>query len=177
MRSSAVGRHLLAAREMDVIQLACEGLSDQQMAERLGIGVETVGSYWRRIFKKLHCGARTEAVAIIVREICLDHWQVTELDSDPSNRDPRLLGVYARNVSRHLPDYMRARRAKSLDRGLAITKSMLGEFDEVFLNSSRLARAEEMGSEPYVPFIRRPGDSCSLLDLDRVVCDLFRATQ
>ncbi|WP_158409149.1 helix-turn-helix domain-containing protein [Fimbriimonas ginsengisoli] len=50
-------------REDQILALAAEGLTDRQMAARLGISAETIASYWRRIFARFDAMSRTEVVA------------------------------------------------------------------------------------------------------------------
>lgn len=58
---------LLTARERDVVQGLVDGLGDKQVAARLGLSAETVRSYVKRIYKKLHVGSRTELVSRAAR--------------------------------------------------------------------------------------------------------------
>jgi DNA-binding NarL/FixJ family response regulator len=58
---------LLTARERDVVQGLVDGLGDKQVAVRLGLSAETVRSYVKRIYKKLHVGSRTELVSRAAR--------------------------------------------------------------------------------------------------------------
>jgi LuxR family maltose regulon positive regulatory protein len=53
----------LSARELDVLRLIAEGLSNKEIAERLYIGVGTVKWYATTIYSKLDVGSRTQAVA------------------------------------------------------------------------------------------------------------------
>jgi len=53
----------LSKRELEVMRLAARGLTDQAIANRLGIGVATVGTYWNRIRSKMGSHSRTELVA------------------------------------------------------------------------------------------------------------------
>ncbi len=50
-------------REIDVLQLIAEGLSNEQLGEKLFISVHTVKVHTRNIYAKLNCHNRTEAVA------------------------------------------------------------------------------------------------------------------
>lgn len=43
----------LTPRESEVLQLLAEGKNTQQIASRLGVGVKTIGTYRRRIMKRL----------------------------------------------------------------------------------------------------------------------------
>jgi non-specific serine/threonine protein kinase len=49
----------LSRREMQVVQLVAEGLSDRQIASRLGISPRTVDNHLRHIFEKVGVSSRT----------------------------------------------------------------------------------------------------------------------
>jgi len=53
----------LSPRELEVLQLIAQGLSNQAISERLFLAVNTVKGHNRRIFEKLAVKRRTEAVA------------------------------------------------------------------------------------------------------------------
>jgi ATP/maltotriose-dependent transcriptional regulator MalT len=53
----------LSPRELEVLRLMAQGLSNQQMCERLFLALDTVKGHNRKIFGKLHVQRRTEAVA------------------------------------------------------------------------------------------------------------------
>lgn len=53
----------LSNREREVLSLARQGLTDQRIAERLGIGAASVRTYVERARKKLGASNRVEAVA------------------------------------------------------------------------------------------------------------------
>ena len=57
----------LSAREMEVLQLVGEGLTNTRIAARLFISESTVRTYLRRLLDKLHLSHRTEAMAYAVR--------------------------------------------------------------------------------------------------------------
>lgn len=52
----------LSGREIDVLALVADGLSNPQIAERLGISAQTVKTYLDRVFAKLGVTDRTAAV-------------------------------------------------------------------------------------------------------------------
>ncbi len=54
---------LLSQRELDVLRLIAEGLSNQEICERLFLALDTVKGHNRRIFNKLQVQRRTEAIA------------------------------------------------------------------------------------------------------------------
>jgi LuxR family maltose regulon positive regulatory protein len=53
----------LSPRELEVLQLIAEGLSNDEIGKRLFLALDTVKGYNRRIYDKLHVQRRTEAVA------------------------------------------------------------------------------------------------------------------
>jgi len=55
-------RALLSAREQEVYDLLCEGLSNNEIADRLFISPVTVKVHMRHIFDKLGVHTRTQAV-------------------------------------------------------------------------------------------------------------------
>jgi NarL family two-component system response regulator LiaR len=58
----------LTEREVEVLQLVGQGLSNQQIAERLFIGERTVGNYISSLLRKLHLANRTQAALYALRE-------------------------------------------------------------------------------------------------------------
>jgi LuxR family maltose regulon positive regulatory protein len=53
----------LSERELDVLRLIAQGLSNQAIGERLFLALDTVKGHNRHIFDKLQVQRRTEAVA------------------------------------------------------------------------------------------------------------------
>jgi DNA-binding NarL/FixJ family response regulator len=67
-KRSAVPDDDLTPRETEVLCLLAEGLSNHQIARRLGLSVRTVESHLTRIYSKLGVGSRTEAVLMAQRK-------------------------------------------------------------------------------------------------------------
>lgn len=59
---------VLSTRERQILLLAAKGLTDAGIAQKLGISVATVGTYWGRIRGKIGQHSRTELVANFMRE-------------------------------------------------------------------------------------------------------------
>jgi DNA-binding NarL/FixJ family response regulator len=57
----------LSAREQEVLDHLSQGFLYKEIAEKMGIGYETVHTYIRRIYEKLQVRTRTEAVAKFLR--------------------------------------------------------------------------------------------------------------
>ena len=53
----------LSTRELEVLRLITQGLSNREIGERLFLALDTVKGHNRRIFSKLQVQRRTEAVA------------------------------------------------------------------------------------------------------------------
>jgi len=52
----------LSGREMEVLQLMAEGLSNQEIADRLFVSLNTVKTHCSRIFEKMDVRRRTQAI-------------------------------------------------------------------------------------------------------------------
>jgi LuxR family maltose regulon positive regulatory protein len=53
----------LSQRELEVLRLISQGLSNREISERLVLALDTVKGHNRRIYEKLQVERRTEAVA------------------------------------------------------------------------------------------------------------------
>ena len=53
----------LSQRELEILQLIAQGLSNREIGERLFLALDTVKGHNRRIFGKLQVQSRTEAIA------------------------------------------------------------------------------------------------------------------
>ena len=58
----------LTAREMMVLRLIAQGLSNQEIADRIAVSEPTVRAHVSRILGKLHLASRTQAALYAVRE-------------------------------------------------------------------------------------------------------------
>ena len=57
----------LTPREREVLWALADGLSDKEIAERLGVSIGTVGNHFVKIFKKLGVHSRLQALVFAVR--------------------------------------------------------------------------------------------------------------
>jgi PAS domain S-box-containing protein len=101
----------LSPREHQLLSLAAQGFTDNAIANRLGISLATVGTYWGRIRIKFGPLNRTELVAIYLREEAAQ--AVKELKSD----NERLLS----EVAEHAKTAEMLRASLELFRGLVET--------------------------------------------------------
>jgi LuxR family transcriptional regulator, quorum-sensing system regulator BjaR1 len=67
MGTDVDGVHL-TGREREVLSLLAQGLQLEEIAERLGIGTETVRTHVRKAGERLGAANRTHAVAIAIRQ-------------------------------------------------------------------------------------------------------------
>jgi NarL family two-component system response regulator LiaR len=58
----------LSSRELEVLNLAAKGISNKDIAKRLGLSLRTVKGYLADLFLKLNVASRTEAVIIGLRK-------------------------------------------------------------------------------------------------------------
>lgn len=58
----------LSPREQTVLDCLAKGLTYKQIADQLAISIDTIRTYLRRIYEKLHVQSRTEAVAKYLRK-------------------------------------------------------------------------------------------------------------
>jgi NarL family two-component system response regulator LiaR len=69
----SIPSHPLTKREQEVLTLIVQGLSNNEIAEKLTIGISTVKKHTSRIFEKLGVTSRAAAVALAVRhELVID---------------------------------------------------------------------------------------------------------
>jgi DNA-binding NarL/FixJ family response regulator len=59
---------ILGDREMEVLTLASKSLSNQEIADDLGLSLHTIEAHMRHIFSKLQVGSRTEAVLYALKK-------------------------------------------------------------------------------------------------------------
>ena len=59
--------HPFSPRELEVLELAAQGLTNKEIAYRLGISERTVQFHINSIFNKTTTSSRTEAVALALR--------------------------------------------------------------------------------------------------------------
>jgi DNA-binding NarL/FixJ family response regulator len=57
----------LSPREEAVLDCLAKGLTYKQIADQLGISIDTIRTHLRRVYEKLHVQSRTEAVAKYLR--------------------------------------------------------------------------------------------------------------
>lgn len=67
-RPAAASGGTLTERELEVLRLLAEGLSNQAIAQKLTLSERTVGAHVSHILKKLHVASRTQAALYAIRE-------------------------------------------------------------------------------------------------------------
>jgi DNA-binding NarL/FixJ family response regulator len=72
-KAEAADEVKLSKRETEILEQLCEGLANKEIADRLGISVETVRVHLKHIYEKLHVRSRTEA-ALKFRDSREDRW-------------------------------------------------------------------------------------------------------
>ena len=67
LNEDEVRRLNLSKREMEVLQLMADGLSNQEIAERLFVSLNTIKTHSAQIFEKMEVKRRTQAVDMAKR--------------------------------------------------------------------------------------------------------------
>jgi DNA-binding NarL/FixJ family response regulator len=68
----------ITPRELEVLGLVAAGLGNKQIAERLGLSLNTVRNHTQSLLQKLQAHSKLEAVATAVREGIIDYPRVAE---------------------------------------------------------------------------------------------------
>ena len=71
-KKESVSREMLTEREMDVLQLIAQGLSNQQIGEALFIGIKTVKTHVSNVLAKLQVEDRTQAAILAIKNGWVD---------------------------------------------------------------------------------------------------------
>jgi DNA-binding CsgD family transcriptional regulator len=101
------------SRQEQILMLASEGLTDKEIAARLKLSPETVGTYWRRILSKYAAASRTEVVAKVVR-----------LQAEAEVGHLTQVSEGLREVADHLLVVLRDQRLDPLDGATKISESL-----------------------------------------------------
>jgi DNA-binding CsgD family transcriptional regulator len=67
LNQDELSRLRLSARELDVLQLIADGLSNQQIADRLFVSLNTVKTHVSNLFLKMEVARRTQAIEMAKR--------------------------------------------------------------------------------------------------------------
>jgi DNA-binding CsgD family transcriptional regulator len=70
LNEEEVRRLNLSKRELEVLQLMADGLSNQEIAERLFVSLNTIKTHSAQIFEKMEVKRRTQAVDI-AKKLCI----------------------------------------------------------------------------------------------------------
>ena len=87
-KSKAEVEESLSNRELEIVRLLAEGLSNREIAQKLFLSLETIKWYNKQIYNKLGVSSRTQAVAKVRETDLLDEPQATAHPSfSKSNKD------------------------------------------------------------------------------------------
>ena len=76
-------RNPLSGREFEVLRMIMDGLSNDAIAERLGIDIETVKQHVKHMLRKLHVEDRTQAALLALRNNLFDEASVIMPEEHP----------------------------------------------------------------------------------------------
>ncbi len=96
----------LSQRELELLKLIAQGLSNREISERLFLALDTVKGHNRRIFDKLQVQSRTEAIARFHERgrVVASRGPHSSTRSSPCRRHaPLRLNSYSKNNTSHQP--------------------------------------------------------------------------
>jgi len=82
------GLSLLSKREMEVVHCLAEGLSNREIAERLGLSQHTVKNYLFRVFDKLGVSSRVELLFMTLSQSGTERTDLGDLVASSTKADP-----------------------------------------------------------------------------------------
>jgi two-component system, NarL family, nitrate/nitrite response regulator NarL len=123
----ANGLSLLSKREMDVVRSLAEGLTNREIAERLGLSQHTIKNYLFRVYDKLGVSSRLELLSMTLTQarapqretapgIANRHDKPRPLKFGPAAKHGRSLPASAERIDLHIEDAVSAPEGKGLDK-------------------------------------------------------------
>lgn len=83
------GLSLLSKREMEVVHCLAEGLSNREIAERLGLSQHTVKNYLFRVFDKLGVSSRVELLFMTLSQSNTERPSLGDVIASSTGADPK----------------------------------------------------------------------------------------
>jgi DNA-binding CsgD family transcriptional regulator len=142
----------LSPREEEIVELCVDGLTNEAIAQRLGLSVGTVNTYWLRIKLKVGGSGRTDTVVKVIREraeraLREANVERTSLGELVAERERGVLELRAALALLHLAMDQIKSTVWATDRDLAIHIIANGEFP-----STRFGVKWEVGKTVYEIF-------------------------
>jgi two-component system, NarL family, nitrate/nitrite response regulator NarL len=123
----ANGFDLLSKRELEVVSCLAEGLTNREIAERLGLSQHTIKNYLFRVFDKLGVSSRIELLFMTLSQASTPHStsQHSVNDADPGNGHyETTVAVYQKAAEQGLPG-AQVRLAQMYLQGRGVPKDLV----------------------------------------------------
>jgi two-component system, NarL family, nitrate/nitrite response regulator NarL len=115
VHASGRGLSLLSKREIEIVQSLAEGLTNREIAQRLGLSQHTVKNYLFRVFDKTGASNRMELLFMLLGPNSSTHSPLNELSKADSPAE--------------LPDAVRmAEYQQAAERGVLVAQLLLAQF-------------------------------------------------
>jgi two-component system nitrate/nitrite response regulator NarL len=140
----AQGLSLLSKREMEVVRSLAEGLTNREIAERLGLSQHTIKNYLFRVFDKLGVSSRVELLFMTLSSASTTPSLLSSLFDNPSSGegyDEANLAICQRAAEQGLPAAQLA-LAKSLSVRRSGPKDLVHSYMWYLIVSEQIARAK-----------------------------------
>lgn len=112
----------LTPREFQVLQLYADGLRNEEIAISLGLSLSTIRTHTQRMYRKLGCKNRTQAVAGAGRLGWIGWIPSVQQPAAPASESPRVVGLAAEHpfLAAYLAEFERSRWPHNPDDSTAL---------------------------------------------------------
>jgi len=147
---NAQGAELLSKRELDVVRLLAEGLSNREIGERLGLSQHTIKNYLFRIFDKLGVSSRLELLFLTLSQPVTPNSASPAITPAPAQEDAATFAWYEKAAEQGIAT-AQLKLAQSHAEGIGTPKDVVAAYmwfllvnDYVLRERNRLAKAMTM---------------------------------
>lgn len=140
----ANGLDLLSKREMEVVRSLAEGLTNREIAERLGLSQHTIKNYLFRVFDKLGVSSRVELLFMTLSQVNSAQSLFPSLLANPGNgnhHDKATLAVCQKAAEQGLPSAQLA-LAEIFSARRSGPKDLVSAYMWYLIVSEQIARAK-----------------------------------
>jgi DNA-binding NarL/FixJ family response regulator len=146
---NAQGAELLSKRELEVVRLLAEGLSNREIGERLGLSQHTIKNYLFRIFDKLGVSSRLELLFLTLSQPIAPNGSAAE--NPPNAQEDTTTFSWARKAAEQGIASAQLKLAQSHAEGIGTPKDVVSAYmwfllvnDYVLRERNRLAKSMTM---------------------------------
>jgi DNA-binding CsgD family transcriptional regulator len=158
----ANGFDLLSKRELEVVQCLAEGLTNREIAERLGLSQHTIKNYLFRVFDKLGVSSRIELLFMTLSQASTPH-STSQHSAEDGHDDPdhhqTMAGIYQKAAEQGLPG-AQIRLAQMYLQGRGVPKDLVSAYMWYLVNehTSLEMKTEVIGAKKELAELLTPDE-------------------